>query len=256
MLMPYSVRYGVMPSRTADPAKLIGLLWAPSTAVGRTGTTVGAVVTAAIGIADRDGLDALSMRRLADEVGVGAMTLYGYVPGRAELLQLMLDAIAGETYRDRPLPATRRSLRTAIRHIADCNWDRALAHPWSVEVQPGRPIVGPGESLKYEHELAPLDGIGLRDRDMDALLTTVLAMVAAAARWHLSLERSRAESALTDLQWWQVTAPALGQAMRGTELPIAGRVGTAVGSAGDPRATLRYGLTAVIDAVSARLGRA
>jgi AcrR family transcriptional regulator len=241
-------------SRTADPAKLVGLLWAPSTTVGRSGTTVGAVVDAAVGIADGEGLGALSMRRLADEVGVGAMTLYGYVPGRAELLQLMLDAIAGQTYQNRPLPRSKRSLRTAIHHIAGCNWDRAMDHPWSVEIPPGRPIVGPGESLKYEYELEPFDGIGLSDQDMDSLLTTVLSMVAAAARWHLSLESSRTESALTDEQWWHATAPILGHAMKGISLPIASRVGTAVASAGDPRATLQFGLTAVIDAVSSRLG--
>jgi AcrR family transcriptional regulator len=241
-----------MANRGADPAKLVGLLWAPSTAVGRSGTTVGAVVAAAIRIADTDGLDSLSMRRLADEVGVGAMTLYGYVPGRAELLQLMLDAIAAETYRDRPLPRSRRSLRTAVRYIAECNWDRALAHPWSVEIPPGRPIVGPGESRKYEHELEPLDGIGLSDRDMDALLATVLALVTATARWHLSLERSRTESALSDEQWWNATAPVLRHAMNDVSLPIAARVGTTVASAGDPYATLQFGLTAVIDAVVAR----
>jgi AcrR family transcriptional regulator len=240
--------------RAADPAKLVGLLWAPSTAVGRSGVTVGAVVAAAVGIADRDGLGSLSMRRLADEVGIGAMTLYGYVPGRAELLQLMLDRIAAGTYEGRPLPRSRRTLRTAVQHIADCNWDRTIAHPWSVEVPPGRPLLGPGETVKYERELEPLDGIGLSDHDMDALLTTVLSMVAAAARWQLSLEAGRAESALTDEQWWQATAPVLGPALRGLSVPIAARVGTAVASAGDPRATLRFGLTAVLDAVTARLG--
>ncbi len=241
-------------TQTADPAKLVGLLWAPSTAVGRSGVTVGAVVDAAVAIADRDGLGVLSMRRLADEVGVGAMTLYGYVPGRAELLQLMLDEIAGQTYKDRPLPRSKRTLRTAIQHIAACNWNRIMGHPWSVEIPPGRPILGPGESLKYEYELEPLDGIGLSDQDMDSLLTTVLSMVAAAARWHLSLESSRAESALSDNQWWHAAAPALAPAMQGMSLPIASRVGMAVASAGDPRATLRFGLTAVIDAVSSRLG--
>jgi AcrR family transcriptional regulator len=247
-----------MPKRTprvADPAKLVRLLWAPSTTVGRSGTTVGAVVRAAIEIADREGLDALSMRRLADEVGVGAMTLYGYVPGRAELLQLMLDAIAEQTYQDRPLPRAKRTLRTAILHIAQSNWDRTMAHPWSVEIPPGRPIIGPGESQKYEHELEPLDGTGLDDREMDSLRTTVLSMVSAAARWHLSLEHIRKDSALTDEQWWQAAAPSLNVAMQGMHFPIASRVGTTVASAGDPRATLRYGLTAVIDAVSSRLVR-
>lgn len=78
-------------------------------------------------------------------------------------------------------------------------------------------------------------------------------MVAATARWHLSLGRTRADSALTDDQWWQAAEPILGRAMQGTTFPIASRVGTTVASTGDPHATLRFGLTAVIDAVSGRL---
>lgn len=240
-------------SSTADPGKLVGLLWAPSLAVGRTGLTLGAVVEAAVKIADTKGLDALSMRRLADAVGVGVMTLYTYVPGRAELLELMLDSVAQEIYQGRPLPRIKRSLRTAIQHIADCNWDHAMAHPWTVEVPPGRPIVGPGVCVKYERELEPLDGIGLTDHEMDHLLTTVLSMVNAAARWQISLERIRTDSALNDDQWWRASAPVLGQAMQGLSLPIADRVGSSVASAGDPRASLRFGLTALVDGITARL---
>lgn len=240
-------------SSTADPGKLVGLLWAPSLAVGRTGLTLDAVVKAAVKIADTKGLDALSMRRLADTVGVGVMTLYTYVPGRAELLELMLDSVAQEVYQGRPLPRTKRSLRTAIQHIADCNWDYAIAHPWTVEVPPGRPIVGPGVCVKYERELEPLDGIGLTDHEMDHLLTTVLFMVNAAARWQISLERIRTDSALSDDQWWQASAPVLGQAMQGFSLPIADRVGSSVASAGDPKSSLQFGLTGLVDGITARL---
>jgi AcrR family transcriptional regulator len=50
------------------------------------------VVEAATAIADAEGLDAVTMRRVAKELGVVPMTLYTYVPGKAELLDLMLDA--------------------------------------------------------------------------------------------------------------------------------------------------------------------
>jgi AcrR family transcriptional regulator len=54
------------------------------------------IVAKAIELADRDGLGGLSMRRLADELAITAMSLYGYVPGKAELLDVMADRAYGE----------------------------------------------------------------------------------------------------------------------------------------------------------------
>ena len=54
------------------------------------------IVEAAIGLADEDGLEALSMRRVADRLGVGAMSLYTYVQGKSELVELMVDVALGE----------------------------------------------------------------------------------------------------------------------------------------------------------------
>lgn len=238
-----------------DPGRLVRLLWSPSTAVGRSGLTVGSLVQAATGLADTQGLGALSMRRLADEAGVGAMTLYSYVPGRAELLELMLDSVADEVYAGRPKPRAKRSMPSAVRHVADCNWRHAMSHPWIVDIAPGRPVIGPGECRKYELELEPLDGIGLTDHEMDALLTTVLSLVAATSRWQINLGRVRTASNLTDEQWWQASAPLLARTMQGLDLPIASRVGTAVASAGDPRGTLDHGVAALLDSAVATLER-
>src|SRR3712207_7527124 len=83
------------PRGSGDRFQLLEVLWAPSTRVGRSGATVGAIIEAAIDLADGAGLEAMTMRSVAERVGVGAMTLYGYVPGKAELLELMLDRVAG-----------------------------------------------------------------------------------------------------------------------------------------------------------------
>src|SRR6476661_5122429 len=63
--------------------------------------TVPQIVESAIAIADAEGIDNVSMRRVAERLGVGAMSLYRYVPSKAELLDLMVDAVYGE----RPAPA-------------------------------------------------------------------------------------------------------------------------------------------------------
>ena len=59
-------------------------------------TDLDSVVRAAIELADAEGLDAVSMRRVAERLGIGTMSLYTYVPGKGELLDLMLDTVYGQ----------------------------------------------------------------------------------------------------------------------------------------------------------------
>src|SRR4029077_7230610 len=79
-----------------DPARTLQLLWRDPAAVPRhgprQGLTIDRVVAAATALADADGLPAMPMRRAPARLGVVPMTLYTYVPGKAELLDLMLDS--------------------------------------------------------------------------------------------------------------------------------------------------------------------
>src|SRR5687767_6127641 len=87
-----------------DPARTLALLWRarePSRRGPRPRLDVDAVVAAAIALADERGLAAVSMRALAKRLGVSAMTLYGYVPGKDELIDLMLDALYAAMPRER-----------------------------------------------------------------------------------------------------------------------------------------------------------
>ncbi len=238
------------PKRTADQLSLLQLMWAPSTKVGRSGLTVVALTEAAVELADERGLEALTMRAVAERVGIGAMTLYGYVPGKSELLELMLDSIAATTYAPGDRPGDQPDWQAAVRHSAERNYAHALAHGWSVEVPPGRPILGPGICQKYEWELAPLDGIGLPDETMDHVVTTVVSMATGAARWQLGLDRVRADSQLSDESWWALSQPVLASAMDGRDLPISSRVGTTIASAGDPHASLLAGIDLLITGLS------
>lgn len=240
-------------TRTGDPLQLLQLMWAPATKVGRTGTTVGALTQAAIELADDSGLEALTMRAVAERAGIGAMTLYGYVPGKAELVELMLDQLAATTYDGHDLPAARTGWREGLRHVAERNYVHTVQHAWAANIAPARPILGPGNCLKYEAELTPLDGIGLSDRDMEQALATVLGMTSAAARWQLGLQRVRADSHLSDEQWWALSQPILGSAIEGMDLPISRRVGQTTASAGDPHASLKAGLMLFLDGLAGRL---
>src|SRR3954452_6339712 len=150
---------------TGDPARSMALLWrAPASSAPRPGPKpsldVDRIVSAAVEIADAEGLAAVSMRRVAADLGTAAMTLYGHVPGKGELVDLMLDAVLGELYPDRP-PAG--NWRTRLEGVARGNWDLFLRHPWAVHLATGRPPLGPHLMRKYDVELRAVDGLGLSD---------------------------------------------------------------------------------------------
>ena len=102
--------------------------------------TVDQIVDAGIVLADQNGLDGLSMRRVAERLNVGAMSLYRYVPGKAELLDLMVDRVLGQVR-----TATRaRHWRTGLARVARTNRVLYERHPWLLQVFTGRPPLGPG----------------------------------------------------------------------------------------------------------------
>ena len=89
---------------TPEGRRAVELLWdppAPAPSRGpRPKTSLAEVVDAGVAIADAEGLEALSMRKVASRLGIGAMSLYTYVPGRSELIELMIDRV----YADHALP--------------------------------------------------------------------------------------------------------------------------------------------------------
>ena len=103
------------------------------------------------------------MRKVAERLGVGTMSLYTYVPGKAELLDLMVDASVG------PSTTVDGRWRERLEQIAREQWERYHRHPWLLEITMVRPVLGPNVTARYEHELQAIDGIGLTDIEMDAV---------------------------------------------------------------------------------------
>lgn len=95
------------------------------------------IVAAGIELADRDGIAKLSMRRLAHELGVEAMSLYHHVPSKDALLGEMMDAV----YAEMELPSETADWRSDIRCCAVSVRDTLLRHTWATELigQPTRP---------------------------------------------------------------------------------------------------------------------
>lgn len=212
-------------SGRGDPQKTLALLWRESGGLRRgpkRRLTLDDVVRTALDLADAQGLDALSMRTLAEALGVTPMTLYTYVPGKAELLDLMVDAVHGE---DAASWVPEGDLRGRLEAIARHNQQTYRRHPWLLQVSPVRPVLGPHGLAKYERELRALDGVGLDDLEMDAVLTLVNNYVHGAM--HSAHEAAEAvrRTGMSDAEWWQAYGPLLAARVDAERFPLASRVG-------------------------------
>src|SRR5688572_11023766 len=122
------------PSPVEQVRRSIELLWgegARPTRGPKPSLTLDQIVQVAIAVADRDGIDGLSMRRVATQLGVGTMSLYRYVPGKAELLALMLDRVsdpAEDVERARDL-----DWRGVVEVAARGSYRLYLTHPWLLQ---------------------------------------------------------------------------------------------------------------------------
>src|SRR5579859_5570811 len=123
-------------------------------AVGRPAQRSRAGITAAaVGIADREGLDAVSMRRVAAELGTGAASLYRYVETREDLLDLMTDAVGGEYL----LPEPSGDWLADLVAFGEQSRTIMLRHPWVAGLVVTRPVLGPNGIAALEHVLAVLE---------------------------------------------------------------------------------------------------
>jgi AcrR family transcriptional regulator len=243
-------------SAAPDPARSLALLWGSHSKPGRSGLTVRAIVETAIELADAQGLEAVSMRQVAEQLKAGTMSLYTHVPGKGELTDLMFDTVYADLYADVDEPARQPGgWRGGMEFVARRNWEALMAHPWIHEVPAIRNALGPNITLKYEAELRPLDGLGLTDVEMDSALTLVLTHVQGTARAAAEHLRTQRESGLTDQEWWLTTGPLLDRYMAGLadRFPVAGRVGTASGeqhqAALDSDHAFRFGLDRILDGI-------
>jgi AcrR family transcriptional regulator len=148
------------------------------------------IVGTAVAVADAEGTDAISIRRLARELRVGPMSLYWYVSSTEELHQLMLEVVQAEI--EAPEPSG--DWRADARVFAASTRAALLRHPWAIDFLGGGPPSGPNDARNGERLLAAFDGLGLDlTTTMWALMTIGAYVMGAAlrdiqeARWHRSV---------------------------------------------------------------------
>ncbi len=217
--------------------------------------SVDEVVGAAIAVADEEGLPAFSMRKVADRLGLKLMSIYTYVPGRSELIGLMVDEVTGE----KGFPPHEGTLRQRMTGVARHMWDEYHRHPWLLQVDNSRPWIGPNGCDRYEWQLAAIEGAGFTDLEMDQVVTLLSGFTASAARASIDARRTAEQSGISDAQWWEINAPVLERVMPAGAYPLSGRVGTVAGqeynAVGDPERSFFFGLDRILDGLERLLER-
>jgi AcrR family transcriptional regulator len=127
----------------------------------RLGLSEDGILDGALRLLDRDGLDGFSMRRLADELGVGTMTLYGYFRGRDELLDALIDRASEELEG----LVTRGSWRVRLRQLVLAMHAGLVAHPGLVELRLRRPLISPGALRLSEAAMSIMCDAGFSRRE-------------------------------------------------------------------------------------------
>ncbi|GHB36779.1 TetR family transcriptional regulator [Streptomyces viridiviolaceus] len=212
---------GTETSGSGDIARTLDLLWDTGRRPSRgpkPGLTLDRIVEAAVEVADRDGLGAVSMRRIATELGTGTMSLYRYVPGKAELLDLMLDRVQHPS--DDAAALGDGTWRAALEAMARATLALYRRHPWLLEVNQSRPILGPRALDGMEKVLARIKSIGLSDPEMISAIIMIDGYVVGAARTQVYQQEAERTSGLTDAQFWEAQRPTLEKAMTSGRYPF------------------------------------
>lgn len=144
-----------------------------------------AITATAVTLADAEGLEAVTMRRVAAEVGAGVMSLYSYAPDKETLLELMIDHVSGELPTTHPLTG---DWRADLKTIARLQRDHMLRHPWLPAAVATRRTPGPNTLAFLERALAALRPTGLDG----AAKLEIFAQLTAFVAGHVSHEIAQA----------------------------------------------------------------
>jgi AcrR family transcriptional regulator len=218
------------------------------------------IVSTAMAVADAEGPDAISMRRIARELGAGAMSLYWHVGSKEELLDLMLEAIEAEIEVPDPSGDWRADLGT-FAHRTRAAMSR---HRWAIDFIGNRPPSGPNDARNLERLLGLFDGLAVDDvrLTMDIFGTVATYVMGAVMRdaqeMRVQRDQEHAEAGMTaeeiraTREGYRKWFEASGRYPRIVRLMEAG-VDPDDPATRDER--FQFGLDCVLDGIAARLAR-
>jgi AcrR family transcriptional regulator len=202
------------------------------------------IADAAVALADAEGLDAVSMNKVAAAFDVSGMALYRYVPGKAELVELMLETILA----DRPdLSAAGDDWRSQITEWACQSWNAHQAHPWLIPATAmRRQVMGPNQLGWLDAAIAALQQTGLTAAQQHQIFLLVAGHVRNLAQQLLDCDEDH------DREWDRLNGELL--ARHADRFPALTKAITdgAFAPADDP---LIFGLDRLLDGVQALIDR-
>lgn len=152
-----------------------------------------AIVKAAIEIADADGLESVSIRRLATRLDARPMSLYSHIGRKGDLIDLMVDEVMGGAVIPGGPPTD--DWREALRQIAQRIRETARSHPWMIGAAFGRPFLGPNALRHIDQSLAAVSSLPLAPERKRAVLLAVDTYTLGFVRWEVMSPVAGATSA-------------------------------------------------------------
>ncbi len=234
----------------ADDLKLppsLELLWGLREAGSRgprRGLTLDGIVAAGIRVAQTEGVGALSMARIAKELGVGTMSLYRYVASKDELLTTMVDTALGTP----PSPAAGEDWRAGLMRWAVGVRTAYHGNPWSLRVPISGPPLGPNNVAWLDNALVAMAGTPLSEQEK---LSCVL-LVSGFVRNDVTLALDFAEAS-GDMPQMPGYGQLLARLTTAEERPALHRA-IASGSLDDPDdpdAEFHFGMGRILDGIAA-----
>lgn len=210
------------------------------------------VVRTAIDIADAEGLAALSMRRVAAELGLATMSLYRYVSGKEELVRLMADVVFGEDAVPEPGPAD--GWRANLEALARLQWAVHRRHPWTARVVSlTRPQLIPNGMAHTDWAMRAVDGLGL---DLPAILHVAVTLGGYVHGIAVNLEsevEAQRETGVTSDEWLESQEAMLALIASG-RFPMLARLAEHPDFEFDLDTVFEFGLTAILDGLATLIG--
>ena len=191
------------------------------------------------------------MRRIARELDVGTMGLYRYVPEKAVLLDLMLNYVWAESAHARG-DESHRTWRDVLETDARSSRDMHLEHPWLLQINSIRPVLGPGAVTSMELAMSGLKELPFTDREKIILISALDAYVTGSVRQEIMYSQAAEESGISDEEFWESSLPYMERAMASGDYPTMATMDDDCFDAGWSE-TFEYGLKRLLDGVEADL---
>lgn len=206
-----------------------------------------AITTAAIALADEDGVDAVSMRKIAGRMDHSPMSLYRHVGSKDDLTELMYDAVLGELdLTGMPSGSWRADVARLAREIRRLHH----AHPWIARFG-HRPTLGPNARRFLETGLACVDGLGLDIDGMLDLLSTALQFTRGFVVQELGEVEVQRRTGLDFADYQRQTGPFITQLLQEGQLPYLKRLILEAEDFPDPDVVFERRLAMVLDGLAA-----